>query len=98
MDTGVLLFLSDGVTDEDLNFLNYNLIDLLNSKLSKINGIGPIFLSVPKSYKGTLSNHDNTFIRENEDDVDFWKEIFSKINCQHMIKVFADSPFIKFWY
>jgi len=90
MKNSVLLFIESATDDDSLTFNGGYLPDLLPEKLSSI---GECLFSVPKTYSGNLTKK-KCFIRENADDVSFWKELFAQTGSDNIIKIFCDSPFL----
>lgn len=95
MKADILLYVEETVKDENL-IINGNYIpELISERFENSDKIGLIYFSIPKSYEGKLNDYSNILVRENEDNISFWKEIFEKTNSSHIAKIFADSPFIE---
>lgn len=52
-----------------------------------------IFYSIPANYNGTLLNKKDIFIREGNEDVPFWKNLFEKTESKNIAIIKADSAF-----
>jgi len=88
----ILLYLDVKISDSDLDFNGF-IPEKMASIFSEIPKVENIFFSVPADYTGKLLDNPNCFIRESNDGVEFWKEIFKKTGSVHIVKIFADSPF-----
>ncbi len=89
----ILLFLDEGITDEHLTFKGSYLPDQMNSLTHSVNAKN-IYFSIHKSYRGRLRDNNNTIERDNIDNNRFWKELLEKTGSDHIIKIYADSPFL----
>jgi spore coat polysaccharide biosynthesis protein SpsF (cytidylyltransferase family) len=49
--------------------------------------------SIPANYNGTLLNKKDIFIREGNEDVPFWKNLFEKTESKNIAIIKADSAF-----
>ena len=92
--TDILLYVENGITDEDLTFKDAYVPEELAEKLKTLEPVDSVFFSVPEEYAGKLSAKDGAIIRKDNDDVEFWKELFKKTEAQHVIKICADAPFL----
>ncbi len=90
MKTAILLYVEDGLTDNDLIFAESFTPAMLAERLS---GIGDIILSIPESYSGRL-NSENADKRPSYDHAAFWKQLFKKRQYDDIVRIYADSPFI----
>ncbi|MCP4130657.1 MAG: spiro-SPASM protein [bacterium] len=94
----ILLYTEEGISDTHLSFGDIYLPERLSGLLLEIDIINSVHFSVPPSYTGKLLEDkqyaNKYFIREKDDDVNFWKEVFSKTGAQHIAKIFIDSPFL----
>jgi spiro-SPASM protein len=87
-----LLYIDDGLKDDDLFFSGIYLPDDLKKRLSADTRISSVKYSVPESYSGSLKNE--LIRRKDNDDLSFWKEMFSELKADHIVKIFCDSPFM----
>lgn len=94
MKSDILLFIDDAVSDEDLIFMDAYLPETLAERLQKCEHAGALFYSVPESYKGRLAGNKGCLVRSGQDDVEFWKGIFSRTGSEHLCKISADSAFL----
>jgi hypothetical protein len=92
--TDVLIYVDRGLSDADLEFNGAFVPEELARSLSHLDAISTAHYSIPRDYTGRLSGHDGAIVRDGEDDVDFWKQMFSGTGADHLIRVAADSPFI----
>lgn len=89
-----LLYVENGISDEDLTFSGRFLPDELKKKLLSIESIDDVCWSVPDNYTGKLSGREKCFRRTDNDDTAFWKKLFSDIKADNIIRICCDSPFI----
>ncbi|MCU0846345.1 MAG: spiro-SPASM protein [Spirochaetes bacterium] len=92
MKTDILLYVDGATTDESLIFKTEFLPDKLTESL-KINGINDIYFSIPENYSGRLSGREKTIQRKQDNEIESWKSVFSATGSDHLVKIFADSPF-----
>jgi spiro-SPASM protein len=90
----ILIYIENATGDEDLHFCENFLPETLASALQKIHDSPVIFYSAPESYSGRLTGNKNCFLRKGKDDVEFWKDIFSKTGSDHLCKIHAGSSFL----
>lgn len=89
-----LLYVEDGISDEDLTFSGKYLPDELRSKILSLESISDIYYSFPKNYTGKLNGRENSFARNDNDDAAFWKKIFSEVKADNIVRILCDSPFM----
>jgi len=94
LKTDILLFIDNGTSDRELTFLDSFIPGMLTETLTPLEIINDVYCSVPGNYSGILDGSESTLKRDGNDDVAFWKGIFSKTGSDHIIKIFADSPFM----
>ncbi len=90
----VILFVDQGITDEDLYLADIFSPDLIKEKIQKLSSETKIFFSVPEDYSGILKDRENSLPRTSIDDLNFWKDVFEKTGSAHIAVIMADSPFI----
>jgi spiro-SPASM protein len=90
----VLLFTEKGCSDDDLTFNGNFLPQYLADEVTSIDGVSSAFFACPDSYEGKLTNMSNNIPMKDHDDVAFWKELFSKSDADHIVKIYSDSPFL----
>jgi len=90
----ILMYVDSGIFDNDLDCFGSFTPDSHAERLSAIEAIRNIIYSIPESYTGILQKRDNARVRAGDDDVEFWKELFSFTGADHIIKITADSPFM----
>ncbi len=88
-----LLYVENNLTDAELTFANEYLPDKLKDSLQSGEMVSAIKYSVPAKYSGRLDGND-AISREDNDDVTFWKKLFTELNADHIVKIFCDSPFL----
>lgn len=93
MNSDILLYIGAGTVDEELYFDNRYLPELLSERLLKEIS-GAVYYSIPETYTGKLVGAKDCFVRKGGDDVDFWKDIFSRSGSDHLCRINADSPFL----
>ena len=97
INTDILIFADAHSAGSDIDHLYIKdsfIPDLLFNKLKDSELINKIYFSVPAAISEKFSQFENVLIRNGNDCVDFWKEIFSKTNSGNIVKLYADSPFI----
>ncbi len=95
MKTDILLYLEKGISENNLIFNGDYIPELLSKRFLNSDKIGSVYFSIPESYDGKIRSFDNVFVRENEDNVAFWKDLFEKTKSEHIAKIFVDSPFVE---
>jgi spiro-SPASM protein len=80
--------------DDDLQILDGFLPDSITDALKKLEIPQDIYYSVPESYSGRLKKNKNCYPRTRHDDVEFWKDMFSRTGSDHLCKILADSAFL----
>ena len=91
--TDVIIHIDDNLKDEELCFNNHFVPEMIKNKIISKNPDINIYYSIPSSYKGKLSDLEKTIMREDSEDVRFWKKFFSSSKSDHAIMVKGDSPF-----
>jgi spiro-SPASM protein len=89
----ILLFIDEGITDEHLTFRETYLPDQMENLVGSLNAKN-LYYSIHQSYKGRLNNNSNAIKRSGCDNNQFWKELLEKTGSDHVIKIYADSPFL----
>ena len=95
MKTDIILYLEKGIEENNLIFNGDYIPELLSKRFLNSDKIGSVYFSIPESYDGKIRSFDNVFVRENEDNVAFWKDLFEKTKSEHIAKIFVDSPFVE---
>jgi len=90
----ILLYLESQLTDDDLILMEKFIPESISENFNNFDKINNLYYSIPEKYNGKLSGIDNSHVRKNKDDVEYWKGIFNKTGSDHIIKIFADSPFL----
>lgn len=91
MNIIALLYIEEGLQDSDLTFAGIHLPQELERRLQSIDKITGIKFSVHTTYSG--DQKQNTLTRKDNDDLSFWKELFTELQADHIIKIYCDSPF-----
>lgn len=94
MSFDILLYIDDGCTDDLLTFGGQYLPDSLTAALSATGHFGNIHYSTPVMYRGRLDGVANNHCRRSGDDIKLWQEVFAASDAPHLVKIFADSPFL----
>ena len=89
----VLLHVENGLTDDDLTFADKYIPALLQEKISGVSGNSRFFYSLPENYSGKLKSADGSFIRNDSNDLEFWKRLFQESSASHMAVIKADAAF-----
>ena len=93
MSVDVIIKIDDNQTDDDLHFNDMFVPELLENKITSDIPGTKIYYSLPPEYKGRLSDRNVIFIRENSDDINFWKNFFTLTGSVNIAVINADSPF-----
>ena len=93
MKTAAVLYCEDGFNDDQLDFGGGSALAMLEAAVSRVEGINEICVSLPAAYKGALLQRPDAIVRS-DDDIASWKYCASKTGSDHLIRIFADSPFI----
>ena len=91
--TDVIIHIEDNLKDEELCFNDLFVPEMIRDKIINKNPDFNIYYSIPSTYKGKLNDSQNSIIREDQDDVPFWKRFFSSSKSDHVIVLKGDSPF-----
>jgi spiro-SPASM protein len=94
LKSDILLFIDAATSDEALTFIDTYLPETLADRLRNLENAGTVFYSVPESYTGRLAENKSCFVRTGHDDVEFWKDLFTRTGSAHLCKIYADSPFL----
>jgi len=89
----IIIHIDENLTDSALDFRGEFTPQLIASKIKSATPEAAIYYSVPPSYTGKLKSEENIVIRESADDVNYWKEIFTKTSSPHIAVIKGDSPF-----
>jgi len=92
--TDLLVFVEEGLDDDDLKFQETFIPEELEKNSVSISEAGKTFFSIPETYSGRLTDHDNALIRRGPDTTSFWKELFSTTGSDHLIRIHGDVPFL----
>jgi spiro-SPASM protein len=90
----VLIYMESASGDEELTFSGSFLPDVLAKALGTLNNVGRIFYSAPSTYSGRLISNKNFIPRTGHDDVEFWKDIFTRTGSDHICTIDTESPFL----
>jgi len=93
MEKALVLYVDDGVTDEALELCGAFAPEIIRKRLVDSGITDGLVFSVPSSYKGKLSSATGTIVREG-DDISCWKTIAEKSGAKHLVRVYADAPFV----
>ena len=77
MNIDVIIRIEDNQNDTDIFFNDVFVPEIIEKKITDSHPETKIFYSVPSDYNGRLKSLSNTFIRENSDDINFWKNFFN---------------------
>jgi len=91
--TDVIIHIEDNLKDEELYFNDLFVPEMIKDKIINKNPNINIYYSIPSAYKGKLNDSNNTIIREDSEDVKFWKKFFNNSKSDHAIVLNGDSPF-----
>lgn len=94
MNYDIIIFVDENSNDDELTFMDEFIPDSHLKTFCSDGYDGSIIISLPKNYSGKLTDYSESRIRDNCDDIPFWKKIFSEITANSVIKVFADTPFL----
>jgi spiro-SPASM protein len=89
-----LLYVAETQTDEDLTFQDRYIPQSHSKLLGTLECFDGISVSLPGEYSGKLQNDDRALVREGQDGIEFWKSLFTGIDADHIIKIYADTPFL----
>ncbi len=89
----IIIYIDENLSDSMLEFRGEFTPLLIFSKVKSALPETSIYYSVPSSYDGILKSEVNLIIRESTDDVNYWKEIFTKTSSPHIAVIKGDSPF-----
>ncbi len=89
-----LLYVEDGLTDADLSLAGEFVPDALRKTLLAIEAIHGVHVSASSSYAGSLAGTSGFLVRSDRDDIAFWKRLFTESGADHIVLVYADSPFL----
>jgi len=89
-----LLYIDDGLTDTDLTVGGEFTPDTLRSALTALSAFDNIRLAVPPGYGGKLLGAPDLIVRNDRNDISFWKRLLSESAAGHVVLVYADSPFL----
>ncbi len=92
MNIIALLYIEEGLKDSDLTFAGLYLPQELKNRLQSVDKITGLKYSVPATYSG--NQKQDVLIREDKDDLSFWKRLFSELQADHIVKIYCDSPFL----
>jgi spiro-SPASM protein len=91
--TDVIIHIENNLKDEELCFNNLFVPEMIKDKIINKNPDINVYYSIPSTYKGKLNDLTNTIIREDLEDVPFWKKFFNNSKSDHAIVLKGDSPF-----
>jgi spiro-SPASM protein len=92
LKTCALLHIDDNISEESLTIAGRYLPDYLGSKLRGIAGVSDVMISVPSSFAGKKS--DGMKPRAGHDDITAWREAFSTMEADNIVRIYCDSPFM----
>ncbi|OQA97788.1 MAG: molybdenum cofactor biosynthesis protein A [Spirochaetes bacterium ADurb.Bin218] len=84
---------SNTLSDELISFNNKLSTEIIAERVAQNFPQCKIFYSIPANYNGTLLNKKDIFIREGNEDVPFWKNLFEKTESKNIAIIKADSAF-----
>ncbi len=94
MKVDALLYIEDGLADTDLTLAGVFVPESLRSTLVSMGAFGSVRISASPSYDGRLLGTRDFIVRSDRDDISFWKRLFSETGADHVVLVYADSPFL----
>ena len=94
MKVDALLYIEDGLADTDLTLAGVFVPESLRSTLVSMGAFGSVRVSASPSYDGRLLGTRDFIVRSDRDDISFWKRLFSETGADHVVLVYADSPFL----
>lgn len=89
----VIIAIDDDVNDESLFFNDRFIPEIITDRIKESNSEINFYYSLPTSYSGRLKSAGNCFVRENGDDIIFWKKFFSSVSSEHVAVISGDSLF-----
>jgi spiro-SPASM protein len=95
LKTCAVLYLEDGLGDDALSFMGRFLPDGIGSSLEGKAVVEAVWFSVPAAYSGRLSGRERCLVRTEKDDITNWKRACTETGAEHIVKIFADSPFLE---
>ncbi len=93
MGIDVLFYVETGLTDEGLEFEGIYVPLKLKEKIQCVSRDSRFFYSLPAEYNGKLKSEPFVFIRDEENDLAFWKKIFAETSASHIAVIMADAAF-----
>ena len=93
MKVVAVLFCEDGCAGDHFVFSGLSTLSLIETAVSKVSGIHQTVVSLPSGCSGPLSSRPDAIIRS-DDDITSWKELIHKSGADHVVRIFADAPFI----
>ncbi len=88
-----IIFIEDNADDMDLLFNGSFVPEMIQQKITASNPRTRIYYSISSGYNGKLKGSENSFVREGDGDINFWKNFFSKTSSEHVAVIYGDSPF-----
>jgi len=89
----VIIRIEDNQADRELFFNDIYVPELIEKQISALNPGSKIYYSIPSEYNGRIKPCSGVFIRENSDDINFWKNFFTSTGSVNVAIVNGDSPF-----
>jgi spiro-SPASM protein len=93
MKVAAVLYCEDGCTGDHFMFSGLSTISQIETAISSVPGIHQTLISLPSGCTGPLSSRSDAIIRST-DDISSWKELIGKCGADHVVRIFADAPFI----
>lgn len=93
VNIGIIINIDNDLNENDLFFNNFFVPEMIEEGLKIQFPNYRIYYSIPSSYTGNLITSPDLFIRENSDDISFWKKFFTSTSSDHAVVVNGDSPF-----
>jgi len=90
----VLMYLDSYITDEDLSFAELYLPEVLGERLRGMEEVSEVYYALPEGYSGKLDSVSGIFRITEKNESEFLKRFFNETGSDHVIKVYADSPFL----
>ena len=94
MKVAAVLHVSENLKNEDLRFRGLYLPEELAARLGTIPGISSVILAVPAGFDSGGTGGVSVRIIGEETEVEFWKAFFADTEFDHVVQVYADSPFL----
>jgi len=94
LKVSVLRYLDSHITDEHLFFGGWYIPEVIGERLQDIEEVDSVNYMLPAGYTGKLDTDPGAFRIGDENESDFLKRYCGETGSDHVIKVYADSPFL----